>query len=269
MKNLVMLVALAVIGACIWTYHSDKVKEETARAKAAAVAESQAELKKTRDDLRKKYNAELEKTRIPVVQPPPVQPAPMQAVAISRMLEHWYFELFSDLNQATPADLVPPLTIARERLLDSKALVEPAKRPIYDAGVNVLSRMILVAEERTKALETLLSTEADPRTALDSKHTAVASRTFFASSATRKWDVTRKQAKPAIDQVFAQLRAGERAWNQKAGPDAAVDSYDLGSLTPVMIAPSGAQTSNSLGKGAYGESRPWRRPYYIRYNGPR
>jgi hypothetical protein len=252
MKNLVMLVALAVIGACIWTYHNDKVKEETARVKAVAVAEAQAELRTAKEQFRKQKAA---------------KPAPMQAVAISRMLERWYFVLFADLNQAAPEDLVPPLTVARERLLDSKALVEPGKQPIYDAAVNVLARMILVAEERTKALESLLASDADPRSTLDSKNTTVASRTFFASSATRKWDMTRKQAKPAVDQVFAQLRAGERAWNEKAGPDAPVDSYDLGSLAPVMVVASGPQAANSLEKGAYGYSRPWRRAYYNQYGG--
>jgi hypothetical protein len=262
MKNLVMLVALAVIGLCIWKYHSDSVKKAANLATVKAVEESRLELRKTKADLKQKYTSELEKIRAKSM-----KPAPMQAVAISRMLEDWYTALFSNLNQTAPQDLVPPLTVARERLLDSKALVEPAKQPIYDTAVNLLNRMIAVAEERTRGLESLTSAEANPRGSLDSKQSVVGSRTFFANSAMRKWEETRKQTKPSVDQLYTALRNQERVWNQKAGPDAAVDSYDLGSLAPVLITAETPASSSSLNQGTYGQSRPWRRTYYTRYSG--
>jgi hypothetical protein len=262
MKNLVTLVALAVIGLCIWKYHSDQVKAASQRAKAETLAESKAEIRKTKAELTKKFNSELDQIRAKAM-----KPAPMQAVAISRMLENWYTALFSNLNQSSPQDLVPPLTVARERLLDSKALVEPAKHGIYDAAVNLLNRMIAIAEERTNALETIATTEANPRSSLDSKHTVVASRTFFSTSALRRWDEVRKQTKPPLDQLFTSLRNLERAWNQKAGPDAPVDSYDLGSLAPVLVTAETPVSTSSLQKGAYGQNRPWRRGYYSRYGG--
>lgn len=247
MKNLVTLVALVVIAFCIHKFHNENVKEAAEKAAAEARADALRSI------------------------PKKVKPAPRQAVAISKMIEPWYLSLFSDLNRNKPEDLVPPLTIAKERVLDSKSMVEREKHPIYDMGVKVLSSMIDAAEERTKAIEAMMQAAANDKSSLDSENTISASKSFFAQSTMRRWEDEKRRRKVAIDQLFAQLRSAERVWNSTIGKDAVADSYDLAGLVPVLVSVDNKIVGgSSLEKGAYNQTRtmyPWRRTYYDQYSG--
>ena len=206
--------------------------------------------------------------------PAPVATPSPRAVAISRKLEPSYQALFSDLNRDSPADLVPPLEITRERILDKKTHVEPQKQPVYDAAAALVSAMIIVGEERTKALQELLKATAQSKASLETATTANRSSAFFAQGITRRWDDERKRRKPAVDQLFARLRDAERGWNQHVPPNARADSFDSVNVAQVdvTIDPATTEPRNALERGAYDQRRvvyPWRRSYYDRYGYPR
>lgn len=199
-------------------------------------------------------------------------PAPIHAVSISRSLEPMYADLFADLDRTMPLDLVPPLEIVRERILDKKVLVEPAKRAVYDLGNDLAVAMIDVAEERTKALRSLLETTARGKSSLDTTHSTTTTGAFFAQSAVKRWDEERRRRRSQTDQLFVRVRNAEREWNQRLPTDAAVDSFDPPTISPPTITvdfPTGS--ASSLEIGTYGRSTnySWRRSYYNQSGYPR
>jgi hypothetical protein len=239
MKNLVMFVAVIVIGFFVWKHHSEKKAAEVAAAAAAARPKA------------------------------PAAPGAGQAVAISAILEPWAAKLWSKLETSKAEDLVPPFTVARERLIAAKARVEPAKQPIYEQAIVTLGTMIKAGEERTKVLETQLQASKNAKSSLDSKNTAVGSKEFFAKASQRRWEGALNQFKPQIAQGIAALRAAEEAWNAKLPPTAPVDSYDIDRLDKVFITiDAKAVSSSSLDRAKYNETRtlyPWRSAYYQKY----
>ena len=78
------------------------------------------------------------------------------AIAASRVIEPRYRELFSDLNSDRPADLVPLLEITRERILDKNVRAPKEKQIVYETAATLLTGMIDLAEERTRALQGIL-----------------------------------------------------------------------------------------------------------------
>lgn len=190
---------------------------------------------------------------------------------VSRLLEPLYLEVFSELNADKPADLVIPLQVTRERILDSKGRVDRAEQPIYDAASAFVATMGDVAEERTKMLEAMLQA-SKAKAALDSRQSTSTSGTFFAQSVARRWEEEKRRRKPAADQLLARLRNAEREWNQRVKPDAEVDSFEvpqIGVINVTAEAPVGS--ANPLERDPYNKQRaiyPWRRTYYDRYGYP-
>jgi hypothetical protein len=202
--------------------------------------------------------------------PSATSPAPKApgGVLISRQLEASYLQLFSDLNPTSPEDLVPPMVLTRERLLDKKGQVVAGKRPVYDAGINLVGTMISVAEERTKMLEELVRVTKQSGS-LETRNTISSATSFFAQGVTKRWDQYRRQAKAATDPLLGKLRAAERDWNQQTNEKLTKDGYDLPTLEPVMIDVK-VLGANPLEKSAYNQRRAlWRRTFYDQYGYPR
>jgi hypothetical protein len=190
-------------------------------------------------------------------------------VAISAILEPWATKLWAKLETAKPEDLVPPFTVARERLVVAKTRVEPAKQPIYDQAIATLGAMIKAGEERTKVLEIQLQASKNAKGSLDSKNTAVGSKEFFAQTSQRRWEEAANQLRPQIAQGIAALRSAEQAWNAKLPPTAPVDSYDIDRLDKALITiDAKAVSTSSLDRAKFNETRtlyPWRSAYYQKY----
>ncbi|MHA3771358.1 hypothetical protein ACXR0O_07465 [Verrucomicrobiota bacterium sgz303538] len=254
MKEIVTLFAVGALVFAGYKLHTDQVK--SAADQAAAAARSEA----LREGSRKKTS----------------KPGPLDAVALSRVIEPLYKDLISPLDQNHPADLVPQLQITRERILDIQAHAEGEKKSVYAQSVTLIETMIAFAEERTKALESLIRA-AKGKSSLDSPTATSSSSAFFAQTSIKRWEDEKSRRKPALDQLFAQLRNTEREWNKRVGKDAAVERYDLPDNTPVYVNIDAPVTApNPLERRAYDQRRTgtysntysWRRAYYDRYGYP-
>lgn len=247
MKEIVTLLAVGALVFAGYKLHTDQVK--SAADQAAAAARSEALQTKT------------SKSGV------------LNAVALSRAIEPLYKDLISPLDQTHPADLVPQLQITRERILDVQAHAEEEKRSVYAQGVTLIDAMIACAEERTKALESLVRA-AKGKSSLDSPTATSSSSAFFAQTSIKRWEDEKSRRKPALDQLFTQLRNTEREWNKRVGKDARVERYDLPDNTPVYVNIDAPVTApNPLERRAYDQRQTgiysWRRAYYDRYGYPR
>jgi hypothetical protein len=262
MKQLLVFLAVGCLAVGVYKIHNDRVKAAAEiaaiEARSKAVAEAQAKAAKEAKARRDAEAAQRSKVLL-------------EAVGLSRVIEPLYTELFSDLNQSQPADLVPPLEVTRERILDKKTHVEAEKQPAYDAAIRLLTAMAAVGEERTKTLQAMLQA-AQAKASLEGTNSMTRSGAFFAQGVVKRWDEERKRRKPALDQIFAQLRNAEREWNKRAGEHALVENYDLPALAPLYITTEQVAASNPLDRRAYDQRRviyPWRTIYYDRYGYPR
>jgi hypothetical protein len=248
MKNFLAILVVIAAAFALYYYHNQQV--ETAALEAAARAR--------RDAL----------NSIPRRTPEPAPPPIVHAVAVSRGLESLYNEVFADLNRQQPVDLVPPLQMTREHILDAKVRADPGMQSVYDLGEKVTASMVDVAEERTKALQSLLEATVRPQAALDGKNATTTTNGFFAQTATRRWDDERRRRKANVDALMAALRNAERNWNQRLPADAPADSYDAPPHQQVLITVEAAPRSNPLEREAYNQRRatyPWRTVYYDQY----
>lgn len=246
MKQLVTLLAAVALGFLAYKHHTEQVRlaAEKAAAQAAAAARRSMQSKAT----------------------PTPRPLALPAIAISRVVEPFYSSLFAPLDLAQPADLVPPLEITKERILDMQTHAEPEKGVVYNKGIALLNAMISLAEERTKTLEAVIKA-AGTKGTLDAPHSTSSSTAFFTQTTLKRWEDEKKRQKPALDQLFVLLRTAERDWNKRVGRTATVESYDLPGYTPVLITTDQpiSTTANPLERGAYDQRRavrPWRDRYY-------
>ena len=236
MKQLLVLLAIGCLAVGAYKIHSDRVKD------AAELAAIEARAAQPRG----------------------------QAVGLTKVIEPFYNELFSDLNQNDPADLVPPLETVRERILDKQTHAEAEKQPIYDLAIRLLTAMAAVGEERTKTLQSLLQA-AQTKASLEGQNSMTRSGAFFAQSVAKRWDDERRRRKPPLDQMFAQLRSAEREWNKRLGEDAKVENYKVPRRAPVYITADQVAPANPLDRNAYNQQRvvyPWRATYYSQYGYP-
>jgi len=234
----------------------------------------------------KLYQDHLERerlARIPVVAkatprpitPRPATPAPKPikyAITASRLIEPHYIQLFSNLSRENPIDLVPMLTIIRERILDKHAAAPKEKQLIYELATKVLDAMIAGGEERTQALESLLKTAAQPAGSLESKLSSSTSTQHFLEIQTKRLSESLMRRKPAVENLLAQLRNAERQWNSRLPNDSFSETYDVTAFPPAIITVDAEVRSNPLEQKAYDKRRAiysWRRSYYDRYGYPR
>jgi hypothetical protein len=180
-----------------------------------------------------------------------------------------YIQLFSDLNKHNPIDLVPTLTIARERILDKHVAAPKEKQAVYDLAIKVLDGMIAGGEERTQALESLLKTAAHPIAALDTTRSMTSMNQLFPDAQTKRRKESLMRKKPALDTSFAQLRTAERQWNSQLPTNSRPETYrDI----PVAVITVDADTrANPLEQKAYDQRSvySWRTSYYNQYGYPR
>ncbi|RYD63805.1 MAG: hypothetical protein EOP84_33310 [Verrucomicrobiaceae bacterium] len=253
MKQLVTLLGVLALGLLIYKHHTGRMKAAAERAaqRAAEAAAARARMEKP---ARK-----------------PKKPPQLEAIALSRVLEPHYRDLFSSLDQHRPEDLVPPLEITKERILDMQTHAEPEKQVVYSRGITLLNGMIALAEERTKTLEAMLKTAAG-RSSLDSPNAVSTSTSFFTQTTIKRWEEEKARHKARLDQLFTALRTAERDWNKRAGKNALVERYDLPTdSAPVLVTVDHvAPPANPLERKAYDQRRvtPWRSSYYDRYGYP-
>jgi hypothetical protein len=199
---------------------------------------------------------------------PSAKPEPREyAVKATTLLEPWYEKLFSDFNLENPTDLVPVLTILRERIQDKRAGAEKDKQVLYDRAVELMDGMISGAEERTQALEALLKTAAQPRTTLETTRSMSSSNDHFLAAQMKRSMESLKRRKPALDNLFAQMSRAERDWNAHLPKNAAPESYKFPGIVPVITVDSEPRR-NPLEQKAY-DQRKWRRTYYDQNGYPR
>ncbi|HET6409879.1 MAG TPA: hypothetical protein VFG14_18460 [Chthoniobacteraceae bacterium] len=208
-------------------------------------------------------------------QPVPIKSArkvPETMITVSQLIEPHYVELFSDLNRNNPVDLVPLLTISKERILDFRARSNEPKQAVFDHAAKLLDGMIVAAEERTQALESVLKTAARSRSTLDAPQATVTSNDLFLGTQTKRLVESLQRKKPALDTQFAALRTAEREWNSKLPPHAWADKYNIPNWPSAIITVEADARNNPLEKKAYDQRRSvysWRQDYYDRYGYPR
>jgi hypothetical protein len=246
MKQVLALVVIVFSVVILYRTHQDRLK--TATAEAAAIA-----------------RADALRSRATPVPPPPATPAPPAQVLISRKIEQTYIDLMGPVDGSQPYDLVPPIQLMKERLMDSHAKTNGAKQAIYERAIQLATAMEAAAEERTRALESMVNHLTRARSALDQANSTTTGA-FFAQSAKSKWDAEVRRRKPPLDQLFASLRAQEREWNKIADGTLAPDDFESANIPPPTItADPTASTTNPLERGTYNDRRaiyPWRRAYY-------
>ncbi|HEX5176209.1 MAG TPA: hypothetical protein VFV83_04220 [Chthoniobacteraceae bacterium] len=244
MKSLLAFVLIIGIAFVTFKVHQDRVDAAAERAAVDAAERTRAEL------MRKPKAA-------------PKTPG-IHVVSLSRRLEPHYFEVFSPINLTSPADLVIPLELTRERILDEMTRVAPGERPLYQSAADFVANLMDAAEERTKAIQAGMIARSKGG-ALDSKTSPNTTGSFFAQGATRRWEEQKKQLKQRADQVLARLRNAEREWNAQAPENASVDSFDPPEIAAVYVTAETEVRSNPLERGTYNDRRmlyPWRRAYY-------
>jgi hypothetical protein len=188
MKNLLALVAIVLSVLVIYTVHQDRVRK--AAAEADALARSEAFKWKR----------------------PPQSDRP-SAVGISRLIEPTLLELFGPLDEEFPADLVPPLQIVKERILDKRQHAIAAKQSVYDQAIRTLDLMIAAAEERTGVLDAVLRINARPASPLDAPNTGTNSKTFFLQTTVKRWDAAKGQRSSARRSASGTSLSGKkRRW---------------------------------------------------------
>jgi uncharacterized protein HemX len=252
MKSLLALAVIIGIVAVTFKIHQDRVDAAANRAAAIAAENARAEM------------ARAEKAR---AKRTPATPAPpeLHAVSLSQPLEQEYADVFSAIDLQQPADLVIPLELTRERILDEMTRVPAGEKPIYQAAADVVATFIDSAEERTKTIHAALRAATTATSALDVPGRPSSSRTFFSQGVKQRWDEQKKQLKQRADQMFVRLRTLEREWNSRAGAKAEIDSFERPVVRTVYITAEPQTTTNPLERGAYNQRRnvySWRRGSY-------
>jgi hypothetical protein len=250
MKSLLAFVLIIGIAFVTFKVHQDRVDAAAERAAAVAAERTRAELAKK-----------------PKPAPKPPKEPEIHAVSLSRPLEPQYLEVFSPINLASPADLVIPLELTRERILDEMTRVPAAEKPVYQSAADFVANLVDAAEERTKAIQAGMIARSKSG-ALDSKTSPNTTGSFFAQGASRRWEEQKKQLKQRADQMLARLRNAEREWNARVPANAYVDSFDPPQIVAVFVTAEPEVRSNPLERGTYNERRalyPWRRTYYGTY----
>lgn len=201
----------------------------------------------------------------------PQKPAE-KAIGITRVIEPYYVDLFSDLNVEYPVDLVPVLTIARERLLDRHATADKERKAIYELGAKLLEGMKDVAEQRTQLLEALLKSAARPNSTLETTQPMNSSGQHFLAGQARRSNEALKRRRQPLDSLFIQLRTAEREWNARLPENARQETYNFKGLPYAVITVQAEARQNPLEQRAYDQKRavyPWRSSYYDQYGYPR
>lgn len=214
-------------------------------------------------------NAHAQAPAAPATPAAPTTPAPTESaterpIGLSAVFERYYQDLFSELKTDNPADLVPPLALARDRLLDKSAKVNTEKKAVYDLGIKLLDNMRAVAEERTQYLVALLKTAARPSASLESAKSTSTSNQHFLTLQIQKSNDALKRKKPALDAMFAQLKTAERTWNARFPDGMRAESYNFKGLWYPMIEGLDQKASNQNPA-----NYPWRSAYYQRYGAPK
>lgn len=186
---------------------------------------------------------------------PQVASVPERPIGLSAVFETYYQRLFSEVKIDDPADLVPPLTLARERLLDKSTKVDAQKKAVYDLGIKLLDNMKVVAEERTQSLIGLLKTAARPASSLETTKSTGSTNEHFLNLQLQRANDGLKRKKPALDAMFTQLKTAERAWNTRFPEGTRAENYNFkGLFSPLITKEAGY---------------PWRTNYYQRYGIPK
>ena len=239
-NGLLTVVCVALLGLCGYKVYQDRLESERQANLAAITPKPKASPK------------------------PPIE----KAVAIAHTLESFYVQLFADLNKEYPVDLVPQLTILRERIRDRQMEASKEKAAVYLAGIKLMDSLISAAEDRTDALEELLKVTAQPRPSLESGTTVNSSTQHFVSMKLRRFSESQKRKKAVVDALFAQLRNSEREWNSQLAKNSPPEFYDLTNIPAAIITVDTEVRANPLEKRAY-DRRSWRYSYYDRYGYPR
>lgn len=201
--------------------------------------------------------------------PPSIPTVPSQgtAIAVTRLIDPAYRDLFSKLDPGRPFDHVPRLTFIREGIFDKSDGAPTDKHAVYQLSIRLLDGMIPVAEERTESLEELLKTKSRPRSNLGITPMMDPSDHFMDLQLRRGNDAL-KQRKLALDSLWAQLQDAEREWNRRLPKNSLPETYKVQRRPPLLIQIETNARLNPLDQTAY-DHRPWRRVYYDQYGYPR
>jgi hypothetical protein len=248
MKQMLALGVIALSVVILYRTHQDRLSKATQEAAAQARA----------DTIRSMA------TPVPTPVPPapaPSTPAPPAQVLVSRKLEPTYMQLLGAVDANQPFDLVPPIQLIKERLMDRQSQSAGAKRAIYDRAIQLATSMESAAEERTSTLVSMVSHATRSRGALDGSQTTGTGE-FFAQGVKSRWDAEVRKRKPAMDQLLGSLRSQEREWNKAADATLPPEDFESPDIPPPTItADPAAQSSNPLERSAYGRTYPWRGQY--------
>lgn len=225
MKWLAFLL-VAVIGVAAYLAHVQSLKD--AEEKAELLAASQIAQERA---VRLEQESKAEEQRR---QRPPM--------AIALAVEPLWLQLQAPLSLKEPVDLVPLVQATRQHILEKRVQVEPARGVVFDRATALLNYLAALADERTKALKTMIRNRNSSSTLNRSD-----AGNFFGQGVSTRWDETVVRARPAVNQLLEQLRAAEREWNQQARPHGIPEDYDLASLTPVLIPVDPPESGSSLG----------------------
>lgn len=200
-------------------------------------------------------NAHGQAPAAPAAPADPTASVPDRPIGLSAAFEPYYKQLFEEVKMDYPADLVPPLTLARERLLDKSTKVDAQKKAVYDIGLKLLDNMKVVAEERSQALIGLLKAAARPTSSLDTAKSTASTNEHFLNLQLQRANDGLKRRKPAVDAMFAQLKTAEQTWNARFPEGTRAENYNFKGLSSPIITKEAGY--------------PWRTNYYQRYGLPK
>jgi hypothetical protein len=218
MKYLAIIFVIA-LGFAGYRIHLQKLKETQEAAELTAYNQTKAQIEQERAAQEEKARREAAARAV------------RPEMAISKALEPLVQQVEAPLNLKEPADLQPLVEGTKQRILEKRVNVEPARALVFDRGTAVLNYLAAVADERTKALKSMIHDRSASSTSLNRADAA----NFFNQGVTKRWDDTLVRARPAVNQLMEQLRAAEREWNKQARQGGAPEQYDLEGLTPTMI----------------------------------
>jgi hypothetical protein len=187
------------------------------------------------------------------------------AIAVTRVIEPIYADLFSELNVHNPIDLIPRMTATRELILDKQSGANVNKRTVYGTAIKLLDGMIVAGEERAVALEALLKTSKQPR-ALETQRTMTSAGQVFVDAQKRRSMDALMLRKQGLDKLLVQVRREERDWNAGLPKNLLPEQYDLSHVPRSFVrvdAPMANQ--NSLDQKSYNQRGMSMRKRYEQY----
>lgn len=170
---------------------------------------------------------------------------------LSVELDHYSKGLVAKLDTEYAENFVPPLETIKALVITKQQSGDPAKKPIYDAGLRTLERLIPIAQQRTSTLEAVLKIASRPASTLDRTDSSNTANAFFQQNIVKRWEADSAQRRALVDLAMAQLRDVEGQVRMRLGDTAANDDFVPRRFGHSNVSLENSATMNPLDRGSY------------------